>query len=166
MTLELPDKLASQIAEKKLSEKELMIIKDLSEAPKHYQESLSFFKHLADQRLTRQQLALSLEWGGELILFNRAPNWADISNDFFSSLKRLRFKQTNRSDHQQAEFWKGLNWPKGVKQKWTRVGDKAHLEVSFTVTELSELMHTSERLHCFAKKLSEESQHATSEGSC
>ena len=140
--------------EKKLSEKEIRILKQLSE-----KESLPLLSWIAEYRPSYSQGVEILELSGELLLMGQLP--LDIFQNskepatLLQKLKKLRYPLSVGKEEERSEYLKKLPWPRGLKGKWIRWNDKSGLHIhfqAFSFRELSEKIKAMETLYKQLKK--------------
>lgn len=143
------------VEEKKLSEKEIRILKQLSE-----KESLPLLNWIAKNRPSHSQGAEILELSGELLLMGQLP--LDIfqnskeSTILLKKLRKLRYPLSVGKDEKRSEYLKTLSWSKGLKGKWIRLNDKSGLNIHFTAFSLQELSEKIKNLETLYKRLKKE----------
>lgn len=143
------------VEEKKLSEKEISILKQLSE-----KESLSILNWIADHRPSHSQGVEILELSGELFLMDQLPE--DIFQNFrepatlLKRLRNLRYPLSFGKDEKRSEYLKTLPWSKGLKGQWIRWNDKSGLNVHLTAFSLKDLSEKIKNLETLYKRLKKE----------
>lgn len=143
------------VEEKKLSEKETGILKQLSE-----KESLPFLNWIADHYPSHSQGAEILELSGELSLMGQLPlNIFQNSKEpvtLLNKLRKLRYPLSFGRDEKRSEYLKTLPWPKGLKGRWIRLNDKSGLNIHCTVFSLKDLSEKIKTLDTLYKRLKKE----------
>lgn len=143
------------VEEKKLSEKEISIVNQLSE-----KESLPLLNWIVDHHPSHSQGAEILELSGELLLMGRLP--LDIFQTsrepaiLLKHLRKLRYPLSLGKDEKRSEYLKTLPWPKELKGRWIRLNDKSGLNVNFTVFSLKDLNEKIKTLETLYKRLKKE----------